>query len=76
MADSTTDKINEIILKRYPNDYSGRRNMALRQLHAEIRHKIGEDKFLSFLEQLEEECPVPVYIPSEEINNCIQQKIE
>jgi hypothetical protein len=63
-----TAEINRIILDRYPNDYAGRRNMALRQLHAELRQKLGEEKFLEFLKQLEDECPKPKYEPNPEIN--------
>lgn len=60
---TTTEKINTIILERYPNDYAGRRNMHLRQLHAELRQKLGEEKFLAFLEDQEENNPKPKYQP-------------
>ncbi len=57
---TTSDKINKIILERY-HDYVGRRNIPFRKLHADMREKLGDDKFLEYLELQEEDNPRPVY---------------
>lgn len=56
-------KINKIILECYPNDYAGRVNMVMRKLHMELREKIGDEKFLEFLEEQQRTNPVPKYEP-------------
>lgn len=61
MSTDITYKINKILSDRYPNNYAGRQNMAIRQLHAEMREKLGEEKFLEYLEEQEQTSPRPKY---------------
>jgi hypothetical protein len=65
-------KINEIILERYPHEYAGRVNMTMRKLHMEMREKMGDEKFLEFLEEQQLNNPVPVYQMPESIKELIK----
>ena len=62
------DEISKIQSERYGN-YKGTQFHHLKELHQEIRDSAGDERFLKFLQQLQEDNPRPVYsIPNEFYN--------